>query len=90
MDKTKLQPGTRIYYTGDMANSEDHGVITKRYNDRWGDFVDITLDDGREFRGVYVIAFEPGPGRRFMLEEEWQEQRNAAVNNFNQRYALQN
>lgn len=39
-----LTAGTAIYYTGDMANQSDFGVITKAE----GDNASIKLDDGRE------------------------------------------
>ena len=88
MDNSKLQPGTRIYYTGDMANSEDRGVIIKRYSDRWGDFVDIKFDTGRISRRIYTMSFEPGAGCRFMFESEWQEQHDKAVEAFTKRYKI--
>lgn len=69
--------GTRIYYTGDMANASDHGMITaERPANRFAPLsYDITLDDGRTFKGVWAIAFDPGPGRRFWTDAEYEADR---------------
>lgn len=48
MKLQELPAGTKIYYHGDMANMPDVGTITKAYSDRWGDNLDIVLDDGRK------------------------------------------
>jgi hypothetical protein len=76
-----MQTGTRIYYTGDQANSEGRGVVAKyhpagKYN---AECVDIEFDDGRRFAMVFVAGFSPGPGRRFWLLDEWQEDRQKRV-----------
>lgn len=56
----QLEKGTRIYYTGDMANNEDFGTIVKVENhSRWGVSVDIKLDDGRDIRRLSPLAFSP-------------------------------
>lgn len=73
----KYSSGTRVYYTGDMANMEGAGVITRfipagKYAP---DTVDIQLDDGRKIGGLWVLSFSPGSGRRFWLESEWQAKR---------------
>ena len=52
-----LQKGERIYYTGDMANNEGTGTIIRRYQDRWGDHIDIQMDDGREINQLPICAF---------------------------------
>ena len=50
MKKTNaVEIGTRIYYTGDMANNEDYGTVTDVTSGRFGTHVVIRLDDGREF-----------------------------------------
>jgi len=80
-----LQEGVRIYYTGDMANSSDHGVITKRHpiDPKWGyRKVDILLDDGRIQRGIHCTNFQPAPGRRFWLEMDWQADRERRIAEF--------
>ena len=52
-----LKEYTRIYYTGDMANDEGTGTITRRYQDKWGDHLDIQMDDGREIKSLSVVSF---------------------------------
>ena len=84
-----LPEQTRIYYTGDMANSEDFGVITAiRPADRWGPHsYDIRLDDGREWSGVFALSFTPGAGRRFWPYEEWEADRQRRIAEMQARYA---
>jgi len=51
MNKETLKKGTRIYYGGDMANDEGFGTITSQTTDKFGTFVGIKMDDGREMNG---------------------------------------
>jgi len=71
----KFKLGTRIYYTGDMANMGSEGTIIKyRPREKYiPESVDIQYDEDR-FDGdtrlgkmIPVIAFNPGPGCRFEL-----------------------
>ena len=79
--------GTRVYYTGDMANIEAEGTICKVYNDpRWGISYDIVFDDGRLFRKVSPLSFQEGPGRRFYLLTEWIEKRESKIKAFIEKY----
>lgn len=39
--------GFGIDYTGDMANPSGRGAIVAVHADKWGQFADITLEDGR-------------------------------------------
>jgi hypothetical protein len=71
----QLKKGTRIYYTGDCANIPDFGTITEMYQDKWGRFITVKLDDGREFKRIYLNAFEPSPGCRMIPEQEYREDR---------------
>ena len=71
----QLKKGTRIYYTGDYANIPDFGTITEMYQDKWGQFITVELDDGRVFKGVYLHDFDPAPGRRMIPEQEYREER---------------
>jgi hypothetical protein len=77
----KLSLGTRIYYTGDMANADDAGtVVAVRPRDKFApESYDIDLDDGRRFRGVYHTSFDAGSGRRFMPLSEWQKDRDDRI-----------
>lgn len=74
----QLDEGVRIYYTGDAANAGGGGLILKRlpiekpFNWRQ---VKIEMDDGREWRAIELAAFQPGPGRRFWLESDWNMRR---------------
>ena len=78
---SKYQAQTRIYYTGDMANHNGFGVITREYERTkyTPEAVDIRLDDGREFRLVFVSMFDPSPGQRFWLLEDWQADRDKRI-----------
>jgi len=68
--------GTRFYYTGDMANADGEGSISRVIDSpKWGLSYDLTFDDGRLFRSVSPLAFEPGSGRRFWPLDEWQANR---------------
>lgn len=77
MDKKDLTKGTRIYYTGDMANEEGLGVITRQITDRFGTVVDIRMDDKRFFPSISVIAFSDKylghGGTRFVTEEAYRD-----------------
>lgn len=81
---TTLKRGDRIYYTGDMANIEGEGAVSRVHQP--GPFTsgmqyDILMDDGREFRRVFASGFDPGPGRRFWPLNEYHnhmEERRAA------------
>ena len=74
-----LKKGTEIYYSGDMANKGGFGVVTKRYWDKYGNHVDIKMDDGREFKQIYVSAFSREylghGGTRFVTKEAYLKQR---------------
>ena len=45
-----MTKGTRIYYTGDMANNEGFGTIVSIDTNRWGTHANIDLDDGRDIK----------------------------------------
>ncbi len=72
-----LTAGTEIYYTGDMANADGYGTITKvREPTRFAPVsYDIAMADGREMRGIYHHAFQPTIGRRFWLKTEHEAER---------------
>jgi len=68
--------GTRFYYTGDMANADGEGSISRVIDSpKWGLSYDLTFDDGRLFRSVSPLAFKPGSGRRFWPLDEWRANR---------------
>ena len=81
-NSVKFQPGTRIHYEGDQANYPSDGTITKyRPADKYTpESVDIEYDetrfegDSKVSRMVPIACFQPGPGRRFWLLTEWDEE----------------
>lgn len=54
-----LPKGTRIYYGGDMANMDGFGTIIETISDKWGQFVTIKMDDGRDIEHLPICAFSP-------------------------------
>ena len=76
-----LPVGTEIYYTGDMANADGYGTITKvREATRFAPIsYDITMEGGREIKGLYFQMFQPSPGRRFWLKAEHEAEREARI-----------
>ena len=88
-----LNEGTRIYYGGDMANPDGFGVITKAYSDKWGSFVDVVMDDGREMRGLHTVGFSAtysGNGStRFVTEAAYDEWRANQIAQFTNSMAAQ-
>ena len=80
----ELQIGIRVYYTGDFANVSDFGTITKRESGRWGEFVDVTLDDGRIFTHVFASGFDRSPGQRFKTMTQYNQERAEQLAKLNQ------
>jgi hypothetical protein len=77
----QLTVGTRVRYTGDMANAEGVGEIFEVCApNRWNyQQVNIRLDDGRVMLGIHLCAFDPAPGQRFQLLADYQAARAAAI-----------
>ncbi len=77
MENALITVGARIYYTGDVANVPDFGVVTEHLPaDKYApDLLVIRLDDGRELRGIDLRSFRPAPGRRFWTAAEWNAER---------------
>ncbi len=86
MKKEDLKKGTRIYYNGDMANDEGFGTITSQQTDKFGDFLTIKMDDGREFRSLSPALFSEEylghGGTRWVTEEAWKRFRNKSFERF--------
>ena len=43
-----MKEGTRIYYTGDIANDDGTGTITEIKETKWGTDIIIKMDDSRD------------------------------------------
>lgn len=80
--------GTGIYYTGDMANQPGRGTVAAiRPATRWSsESMDITLEDGREMRGIQISNFS-GIGRRFWTMDEYQADRAKKIAQIEAEYA---
>lgn len=79
MQRSDLVPGVEVYYTGDVANHADAGTIIRRYQDRWGDFVDVQFEERGESLGLSVREFEPSIGQRFYTLADWKRKQAASV-----------
>ena len=78
-DYTRLVPGTKVYYTGDVCNQCATGAITQRISDRWGVRFEITWDADADYAKepscVSACVFGTGAGTRFWLMEDWAKDR---------------
>lgn len=79
----KLEIGTKIYYSGDMANPDGFGeVIAIRPATKWSSEHFVILMDDERVKTVPESNFAKGPGQRFHFEEEWQAQRRAMIQQY--------
>lgn len=81
----ELTEGTRIYYNGDMANQEGHGIISKVIKSRWGTQYKVNLDDGREFTVsacIFSSEYLGHGGTRFVTEKAYNVYREKQFANF--------
>ncbi len=80
-----LQKGKRIYYNGDMANNPGFGTITEIIRDKWGEFVYIKMDDGRNINRLPIAAFseefKDHGGTRFVTLEAYEKYRSKMLKN---------
>lgn len=77
-DGYKITYGTRIKYTGDMANVEGWFNVTKiEPTQNWGPRITITETNKEREMVLSVCSFNSGPGRRFkpaeLVKKEWEE-----------------
>ena len=77
-DGQTLEVGTKIYYTGDMANMDGFGEITNEISDRWGLRYEIAMNDGREMC-ITPASFQPSAGRRFVTKEHYTKERQEKI-----------
>jgi len=91
----KLEIGTRIYNSGDMANLPHHGTITNIETGRFGTQLEITPDPESE-RRVYWIPpcmfspkYEGHGGTRIVTEAAYMEWKYERIAEFKQRHGGQ-
>jgi len=88
----KLTKGIKIYYGGDMANQEGFGVITENSDIGYGEFVNIKMDDGRDFIQIPVTAFSEKylghGGTRFVTKEAYLKWKQEIADRFYRKYVL--
>lgn len=79
MKLEELPKGKRIYYGGDMANDSGFGTITETISDKWGQFVTIKMDDGRDIKHLPICGFSSEykghGGTRFVTIEAYNKYR---------------
>lgn len=65
--------GTRVKYTGDVANLPYTGTVVRTRKDQWGEYMDVLPDvaegeQAEERRGIPCHDFpETGPSKRWIL-----------------------
>lgn len=67
-----MMRGFGIDYTGDMANPSGRGAIVATVDNKWGQHVDMILEDGRRINGIHLCmlgtpAQRNGCAVRFIL-----------------------
>lgn len=85
--KHNLPVGTEVYYGGDMANDSGFGKVIAAVSDpRWGESMDIELEDGRLIRKLPPCMFSTEylghGGTRFVTKEAYLAYRQKAVDAF--------
>lgn len=73
--------GARVWYTGDRADIEGWCVVAGHNpaTNYSAAGVDLTMEDGRNWRNVTPSQWKISPGRRFIVEAEYREQQAAAM-----------
>ena len=80
-----LPVGTRIYYSGDMANAEAFGTVTKTYSTQFGERLEVAFDNGKTkiLSPVYFSPEYTGEGdTRFVTEKAYREYREKILAQF--------
>ena len=82
-----MNKGTRIYYTGDMANREGFGTVTRAYEDKWGKWVDLKMDDNRDFGSTSInsigTVYKGHCNPRFVTNDAYDAYRQEVLASFN-------
>ena len=89
MNYDELSIGQEIYYTGDMANTSTEGKIIKKYSNSFYPVlydIQLTNKEGeRVSKGIFPVAFQKSPGRRFIVREEYQKERQEKIKELKER-----
>ena len=79
--------GTEIYYTGAQANIGGFGVVTRSFEDKWGKWSDIKMDDGRDFANtptsIISTNYNGTCGSRFVTKDAYNAYRDECLKSFN-------
>lgn len=84
-----LKVGTKMFYTGDIANAPGTGeIILVHSNDFYPILYNIELNEHegekRIFRNITPNALEKSPGRRFILKSEYEDERQKRIEELQQ------
>ena len=80
--------GTKIFYTGDMANGEGYGHIVKAYSNQiYSEVYDIEMNDGRKFPALTAANFSKGPGQRFHIASDYDREKTRRLEAFKKKFA---
>tara|TARA_Y100001937_G_scaffold127692_1_gene200717 strand:+ start:1741 stop:1992 length:252 start_codon:yes stop_codon:yes gene_type:complete len=81
-----MKKGTKIYYTGDQANIGGFGIVTRSFEDKWGKWSDIKMDDGRDFSNtptnIISTRYHGTCGSRFVTKEAYDAYRTEALRQY--------
>jgi len=81
-----MEMGTKIYYTGDQANIGGFGIVTRSFEDKWGKWSDIKMDDGRDFgntpTSIISTKYNGTCGSRFVTKEAYDAYRTEALKQY--------
>jgi len=82
-----MNKGTEIYYTGDQANIGGFGVVTRSFEDKWGKWSDIKMNDGRDFANtptsVISTNYNGTCSSRFVTRDAYNAYRQEVLRSFN-------
>ena len=82
-----MKKNTKIYYTGDQANHPGFGIITRSFEDKWGKWSDIKIDDGRAFKNtptnIISTQYNGTCGSRFVTKNAYDTYRAEVLKQYN-------
>ena len=65
----EIRKGSKVHYTGDIANIEGDGEVVGVFeNENLGKMVDVELEDGREFKRVFANNFKQNSSSNYKFE----------------------